>query len=287
MSTGSSDFDRVVVMRVVREGLKEDIGQGDVTTQVLIPPGMQVTATLTAQSSGILAGGPVMEIVYEIMGAEVVWNWIMREGERFERGDVLCRFSGDAALILTGERVALNFLQRLSGIASTTRQYADRLTETGVCLLDTRKTTPLLRELEKYAVRVGGGENHRRGLYDRVLIKDNHLAVVTDPAEAVHRARDARPDFFIEVEVSDIYGFERALSARPDWILLDNMTMEELEECVTKRNASLPPQTKLEASGGVTLETIERIALTGVDAISVGALTHSAPWSDISLEVTF
>jgi nicotinate-nucleotide pyrophosphorylase (carboxylating) len=235
----------------------------------------------------VLAGGLVVEIVYEIMGAELDWNWMIKEGERFERGDILCRFSGEAALILTGERVALNFLQRLTGIASTTRQYADKLVETGVCLLDTRKTTPVLRELEKYAVRVGGGENHRRGLYDRVLIKDNHLTVVRDPAEAVERARDSWADLLVEVEVADVNGFERALSAKPDWILLDNMTIEELEECVTKRNAALPPHPKLEASGGVTLETIERIAHTGIDAISVGALTHSAPWSDISLEVAF
>ena len=226
-----------------------------------------------------------MEIVYEVLRADVDWDWLTKDGERFKRGDVLCQFSGDASSILTGERVALNFLQRLSGIATTTRRYAEKLKGTDVSLLDTRKTTPGLRELEKYAVRVGGGKNHRHGLYDRILIKDNHLAVVPDPAEAVGRARHARPDLLIEVEVNDADEFERALSTRPDWILLDNMTLDQLRSCVAERNASVPPLPRLEASGGVTLESIKQIAETGIDAISVGALTHSAEWCDISLEM--
>jgi nicotinate-nucleotide pyrophosphorylase (carboxylating) len=287
MPTGRFDFNRDTVSKIVRDALEEDIGSGDVTTRVLVPPGLQVIATLTAQSPGVLAGLFVMEIVYEIIGAVTEWEWLKKEGNCFERGDLLCRFAGDAALILTGERVALNFLQRLSGIATTTRQHRDKLQGTGVILLDTRKTTPLLRELEKYAVRAGGGENHRYGLYDRVLIKDNHLAVVKDPAEAVHRARNAQPNLLVEVEVCDAVGFDRALSAKPDWILLDNMHLSLMKECVKKRNESSPSHVKLEASGRVTLETLREIALTGVDAISVGALTHSAPWCDISMEVAF
>jgi nicotinate-nucleotide pyrophosphorylase (carboxylating) len=232
-----------------------------------------------------MAGASVAELVYGTVGAQMQWDWRVAEGAVFRRGEVLGMGSGPAGIMLSGERVSLNFLQRLCGVATLTRRFVDEVAGTGVAVLDTRKTTPGLRRLERYAVRVGGGQNHRMGLYDRVLIKDNHVALAGSPAEAVRAARLLFPAAPIEVEVATVEQFRDACTACPDWVLLDNMELSELRACVEERARLAPPQPRLEASGGIRLETARAIALTGIDAVSVGGLTHSATWIDIALEV--
>ncbi len=285
MKRFENSVERAAIVRLVADALREDLGSGDVTTGALVPRGLTAKASIVADGDGVMGGAPMIEILYSVLGVEIEWDWLKQEGDSFLRGDVLCSMIGDAAGILTGERTGLNLLQHISGISMLTRKYVKALQGTGVQLLDTRKTTPGLREIEKYAVRVGGGVNHRMGLYDRVLIKDNHLAVVSDQAEAIRLSRTAFPNLILEIEVVDLTGLRDALSAGPDWVLLDNMSTEQLRECVNVRDSYPLARPKLEASGGITLETVRAIGLTGVDAVSVGALTHSAVWVDISMEV--
>lgn len=282
------DLDRIEAARAVAGALLEDLGAaGDLTTQAVVPPDRRAMATFVARCDGVMAGAFVVELVYRTLGASMDLRWAVAEGARFRRGDALGSMEGPAGAILSGERVALNFLQRLCGVATLTRRYADEMVGTGAVLLDTRKTTPTLRRLERYAVRMGGGCNHRMGLYDRVLIKDNHLAVAGSPSQAVRRARQRWPSAVVEVEVTTLDEFHDACTASPDWILLDNMDVTTLRACVGERAARTPPAPRLEASGGVRLENIREIALTGVDAVSVGALTHAAAWIDIALEITW
>ncbi len=279
-------LERLEASLAVQRALLEDLGgAGDLTTQAVVPTGRECRATLLAHAPGVMAGAPVVELVFGALGARLAWEWFVPEGAPFGPGTVLGATSGPAAAILTGERVALNFLQRLCGIATLVRRFAAELEGTGVMLLDTRKTTPGLRRLERYAVRAGGGTNHRMGLYDRVLIKDNHLALAGSASHAVRLAREAYPTVPIEVEVATLAQFEDACTAHPDWILLDNMTTDDLRACVAMRDRLPPPTPRLEASGGVRVDNVRQIALTGVDAISVGSLTHGATWVDISLEV--
>lgn len=278
-------LDRSLVARVVKQALEEDVGTGDVTTAAVVPTNAQLRASARARSKMVVAGLPVFEAVFATLSDSVRVEPCVADGTRVEPGAVLARVSGPAGPILTGERVALNFLQRLSGVATLTAAFVDAVRGTRATILDTRKTTPGLRALEKYAVRCGGGQNHRFGLFDAVLIKDNHLAVLRDArpnpiAAAVAATRAKHPNLKIEVEVDNLEQLEQAIAAGADVVLLDNMSVAELSAAVKLAAGRV----KLEASGGVTLANVRAIAETGVDFISVGAITHSAPAVDIGLD---
>ncbi len=268
--------------------LREDLGEaGDITTRAFIPTERTGRAAFVARSPGVLAGLPAAELVFRAVDPGVVFTRLLAEGTILKRGDRLAIVEGSMRSILSAERTALNFLQRLSGVATQTRKHVDLIAGLKTRLLDTRKTTPGWRLLEKYAVRAGGGHNHRSGLYDMVLIKDNHLAALEgdpDPiATAIRRARERCPGVPVEIEVDSLAQFDRALSCGPDLILLDNMTPDQMRECVKRRDAA-HFKVLLEASGGVTLQTLRAIAESGVDRVSVGALTHSAVALDIALD---
>jgi nicotinate-nucleotide pyrophosphorylase (carboxylating) len=269
------------VERVVHAALAEDVGAGDVTTDATVSEDAVGTAALLVKEPGIVCGLVVAETVFRALDPELRFESFRADGDLVETPAVVARVEGSQRAILTGERVALNFLGRLSGIATLTRRYVDAVEGTGVAVLDTRKTTPGLRALEKHAVASGGGTNHRFALDDAVLVKDNHLRAAGSIAAAVELLRDAT-DLPIELECDTLEQVSEALDARVDAILLDNMTLDELREAV----ALTKGRARLEASGGVSLDTIRAIAETGVDEISVGALTHSAPSLDVSLELT-
>jgi nicotinate-nucleotide pyrophosphorylase (carboxylating) len=276
------DIPLLVLRESVCAWLREDLGYGDRTTLAVVSPGATGTAAIVMRQPGVLCGMPVIEAVFAELDTRLRVTTMCREGELVPEGTVVGQIVGPLRGILAGERLALNLLQRLSGIATLTRRFVDAVAGTGVMILDTRKTTPGLRLLEKYAVRVGGGRNHRFGLFDGVLIKDNHVRVAGSVREAVQRVRNVIPHtMLVEVEVTTLEELDEALAAGADWILLDNMDVETMREAVRR----VAGRAKLEASGGVTLERVRAIAETGVDAISVGALTHSAPALDISLEV--
>jgi nicotinate-nucleotide pyrophosphorylase (carboxylating) len=274
---------------LARMALEEDLANvGDLTSQAVIPPDLAGRAVFVARSAGVVAGLPAVQTTFQLVDARVTFEALAADGTGVEKGTRLAVISGPMRAILTGERVALNFVQRLSGVASMTRRFVDEVAGLPCKVLDTRKTTPGWRALEKYAVRQGGGHNHRLGLFDGVLIKDNHLAALgpsTDAVpNAVRLARDAYGSTVpLEVEVDTPEQLDVALRAAPDIILLDNMSVEEMKEAVRQRNL-LAPKVLLEASGSVTLTTLRSIAETGVDRISVGALTHSAPALDIGLD---
>ena len=270
--------------------LAEDLGDaGDVTSLGTVPADRSGRATFVVRTPGVVVGLPVISLVLRQMNAPVAVEMLTADGLHAERGTRLATLDGPLRAILTAERTVLNFLQRLSGVATLTRRYADAVAGLPVALLDTRKTTPGWRLLEKYAVRTGGGTNHRVGLYDGVLIKDNHLAGFPEPrtavADAIQAARShpASRHLPIEVEVDTLDQLEAALAARPAIVLLDNMTNDQLRDAVARRDA-VAPEVLLEASGGVNLTTVRGIAETGVDRVSVGALTHSATALDIALD---
>ena len=269
------------VERVVYAALAEDVGAGDVTTEATVDADAVGTAELILKEGGIVCGLAAAEAVFRGLDPDLRFEALVEDGTTVERMTVVAVVSGPLRAILTGERVALNFLGRLSGIGTLTRRYVDAVAGTGVAILDTRKTTPGLRLLEKHAVVCGGGRNHRFGLDDAVLVKDNHLAAVGSIRAAVVRLRGAT-DLPIEVECDTLAQVSQALEANVDAILLDNMTPDELVASV----ALAQGRARLEASGGVTLESIRTIAETGVDEISIGALTHSARSLDVSLELT-
>ena len=269
------------VERVVLAALAEDIGAGDVTTEATVAAEAVGTAELLVKDAGVVCGLRVAETAFRALDPEIRFEAFASDGDRVEPPAVVARLTGSESAILTAERVALNFLGRLSGIATLTRRYVDAVEGTGAAVLDTRKTTPGLRALEKDAVAAGGGRNHRFGLDDAVLIKDNHLRAAGSIAAAVALVR-AATDLSVEVECETLVQVAEALDAGVDAILLDNMSLEELRNAV----ALVGGRARLEASGGVTLETIRAIAETGVDEISVGALTHSARSLDVSLELT-
>lgn len=275
--------------RLASLALEEDLGAvGDVTSEALIPAERIGAAVLAARQSGTLAGLPAAELTFALLDPTVVFEPVRADGSQVQSGDRLAVVSGRTRSILCGERTALNFLQRLSGIATQTRRYVDAIAGLPCRILDTRKTLPGWRLLEKYAVRQGGGQNHRMGLYDGILIKDNHLAALresADPAnEAVQLLRQKHGTTVpLEIEVDTLTQLELALKAKPDVVLLDNMPPSDLREAVRRRNA-LAPSVLLEASGGVTLDTVRAIAESGVDRISIGALTHSAAALDIGLD---
>jgi nicotinate-nucleotide pyrophosphorylase (carboxylating) len=275
--------------QLVELALAEDLGaSGDRTTLALIPAEQFATAALVARGVGVVAGLPAVALVLERFG-NLHLHPDTPDGSFVTSGRRIAVVSGPLRDILVAERTALNFLQRLSGIASLTRQYVDAVAGTQAKILDTRKTTPGWRLLEKYAVRMGGGTNHRVGLYDGILIKDNHIAGLGDPATAVRRAVELARAFPgnaglpVEVEVDSLDQLQQVLPARPEIVLLDNMPPDLLRQAVALRDATAP-QTLLEASGGVNLTTVRGIAESGVDRISVGALTHSAPALDIALD---
>jgi len=263
---------------IVARALAEDVGAGDVTTAATVPPGTRARARITQKQPGAVFGLAAAETTFRALDPDVRLTRQAAEGRWREGGPVL-DIEGDAAALLTAERTALNFLQRLSGVATMTARYVEAVAGTGARVLDTRKTTPGLRALEKAAVAAGGGTNHRAGLYDAILIKENHAAMAGGVAEAVRAARAAAPHVPLEVECRTIAEVDEALAAGAPRLLLDNMTPALLREIVGRVDG----RAELEASGGVTLETIREIAGTGVDFVSVGALTHSAPALDLSL----
>jgi nicotinate-nucleotide pyrophosphorylase (carboxylating) len=267
--------------RLAYAALAEDVGEGDVTTEAVVDADATGGALIFLKEPGVVCGLGMVEAVFRALDGEIEVEALVDEGLLVESGTAVARLSGPLRAILTGERTALNFLGRLSGIATLTRRYVDAVEGTGVAILDTRKTTPGLRVLEKHAVAVGGGRNHRLGLDDGVLIKDNHLRAGGSINEAVERAR-AATHLPIEVECDTIEQVSEALEAGADAILLDNMTPDGLVAAVVLVRG----RARLEASGGVTLDNVRAIAETGVDEISIGALTHSARSLDVSLELT-
>jgi nicotinate-nucleotide pyrophosphorylase (carboxylating) len=266
------------VQDTVARALAEDVGGGDVTTAAIVPADTRARATISQKAPGVIFGLEVAEETFRQLDPGVRFQRLAEEGQWREGGPVL-NIEGAARAILTGERTALNFLQRLSGIATITARHVRAVEGTGTEILDTRKTTPGLRALEKAAVAAGGGTNHRAGLYDAILIKENHAAIAGGVGEAVRRARDAAPELPLEVECRSLTEVDDALAAGATRLLLDNMTPARLREAVEH----VAGRVELEASGGVRLEALPEIARTGVNFISVGALTHSAPALDLSL----
>ena len=269
---------RLAVNAIVAAALAEDLGDGDVTTAATVPEEARAVAVITQKAPGVVFGLDVAEQAFRELDPDVRVRRLGPEGEWREGGDVLA-IEGRARALLSAERTALNFLARLSGVATQSARYARAIEGTGARILDTRKTTPGLRSLEKAAVVAGGATNHRAGLYDAILIKENHATMAGGVGEAVRRARAAAPELPLEVECRSLAEVEEALTAGAPRILLDNMTPEQLRDAV----GAVAGRAELEASGGVTLETVREVAATGVDFVSVGALTHSAPALDLSL----
>jgi nicotinate-nucleotide pyrophosphorylase (carboxylating) len=275
--------------RLATLALDEDLGAvGDLTSEVLIPEERIGVAVLIARQQGVLAGLQGAELTFALVDPTLLFEAVCHDGSPVKAGDRLAVVSGRARSLLRGERTTLNFVQHLSGIATLTRRYVDAISGLSCWILDTRKTTPGWRLLEKYAVRQGGGHNHRLGLFDEILIKDNHLAALaghSDPvSEAVNLARQKHGNGVpLQIEVDTLEQLDMALKAKPDSVLLDNLSLEKMRQAVRRRN-EIAPEVLLEASGGVKLETVRSIAETGVDRISVGALTHSAPAFDIGLD---
>ncbi len=281
--------DFATVQPILENALKEDIGAGDITSELVISEAEQLSAVLAPRQPTVVCG---LELVGKMLNmlaaressAALDWDILVDEGITVAEGTQLMKIHGNARIILAAERTLLNLVQRLSGIAMEARRYAEAVADLDVTILDTRKTTPGLRILEKYAVRVGGCQNHRMGLYDSILIKDNHIAICGSIREALSRAKEAiktRDTVMpIEVECDTLNHVAEALECGVDWLLLDNMTLDELRDAVEMAQG----QAKLEASGGITLNTLRAIAETEVDAISVGALTHSVQCVDIGLD---
>jgi len=280
------DISRSKAVRdLIRRALAEDVGTGDVTTLALVPRTTKARAIILARDHYVVSGTGVACAVFKAMDSRLRCRVMVEDGECAERDEVVMTVEGPVRGILTAERTALNFLQRMSGIATLTRRFVERAGPS-VAILDTRKTTPTLRVLEKYAVLCGGGQNHRFGLYDRCLIKDNHRRLWRKGGaarldQAVREARRRFPDREVEVEVENEAELRSALKAGPEWVLLDNMTPAQMKRCVRICDGRV----LIEASGGITLKNVAQVAATGVDAISLGCLTHSAPAADLSLEI--
>jgi nicotinate-nucleotide pyrophosphorylase (carboxylating) len=266
----------------IQNALIEDIGPGDLTSTFLVPADHQAGARIFAKEDAVVAGIEAAGAVYHHVDPKIVITPRRMDGDSVRPGDTVLEIAGPTRSILTGERVALNFIQRLSGVATITRKFVDAVAGTGAEILDTRKTTPGLRTLEKAAVKAGGARNHRMGLFDAVMVKDNHLLAHPDLPAAIQEIRHKHPKLLIEVEADSIEQVREFVRLEAiDVILLDNMSPEEIRKCVALRRPGL----KFEASGGVSLMTVRAIAETGVDYISVGQLTHSAPSIDFSLEL--
>ena len=276
-----ADLQKAVEEAVMR-ALAEDVGQGDVTSLWTIPAQARTVGRFLSKAEGIVAGLAVAKVVFTALDPELAFEATVQDGQPIHQGQVLGGVRGRARSILTAERTALNFLQRMSGIATLTRRYVEAVRGTEAVILDTRKTAPGLRLLDKWAVRLGGGQNHRMGLYDMVLIKDNHIVAAGGITEALKRVRTLNAiGLPVEIEVKSLAELKEALVLEVDRIMLDNMTLQEMREAVKITAGRVP----LEASGGVSLGTVREISETGVDYISVGALTHSVQALDISLEI--
>lgn len=280
-------FELQEAKKLIQLALQEDIGSGDVTTRALFgKKDPLVQAELIAKEPLLLAGLEIAELVFKKINPKIRFRKLAKEGSRVKEGAVLASLKGKASSILTAERVALNILQHLSGIATLTYLFVQSVKGTKAKILDTRKTLPAWRRLEKYAVKMGGGVNHRIGLYDAYLIKDNHLALYGSIAKAIEQIRKQnRKKMKVEVEVKNLEEFEQALICQPDWILLDNMPLEEMHLAVLRKRKLAGHVPLLEASGNVNLNNVRAVAQTGVDYISIGALTHSAKAVDMSLEI--
>ena len=269
---------------LIKAALKEDIGSGDVTSNSVVPEDKTATAKIICKDSGVLCGIDLAKEIFLEADEGIKFEKFFSDGQKIKKGDILAKVTGKARAILSAERTVLNFIQRLSGIATTASKYVKLVEPYGVKILDTRKTSPLLRELEKYAVKTGGGMNHRMGLYDLVLIKDNHIKINGGIKSAVAKAREKYPDLKIEVETENLDMVKEALEADADWIMLDNMPLEEMKKAV----ALINKKAKVEASGGINFKNIEETARTGVDFISIGsALTNASRSLDISIDVEF
>lgn len=268
------------IARYIKRALEEDIGTGDVTTDSIVPAGASLRGRIVAKQDGVVAGLEVAQQVMLALHEGVAFSAHVTDGSRVSRGDVLAHVEGSARALLTGERTALNFLGRMSGIATLTRRFVDAVSTTNAVILDTRKTAPGLRITDKLAVRLGGGQNHRTGLFDMVLIKDNHIDFANSITAAVERVRRSGTQLEIEVETRSLDNVREALALGVERVLLDNMSVETMREAVSISSG----RAKLEASGNITLANVLEVARTGVDYISVGALTHSTPVFDVSLK---
>lgn len=280
------ELDFTIVNKIVQKALKEDVGTGDITTNAIIPFELECRAQIIAKEACVVAGMPVVTALFRSFDPSLKLKTLIADGKEAGKDDVIMEIEGKARSILTCERTALNFLQRLAGIATLTKKFVTACKKHRVQIMDTRKTTPLLRHLEKYAVSVGGGENHRIGLYDMFLIKDNHLNLTKEVsknpvAASIAAAKKYAKGVPVEVEIEDIDQIEEAIEAGADIILFDNMIPGLLKEAVDLVNGRV----KTEASGGITLENVKDYAACGVDRISIGALTHSARAVDMSLEI--
>ncbi|MDO8683506.1 MAG: carboxylating nicotinate-nucleotide diphosphorylase [Armatimonadota bacterium] len=278
------DLNSPQIKEIVKRALAEDIGGGDITTRLTVPSSATASGVIIAKEAGVIAGLEVATLCFETVDPSIKFVPLARDGDRVSPGQKLATIDGPAGSILTAERVALNFLQRMSGVATLTSEFVKSVSGTSAKIIDTRKTTPGLRALEKHAVRVGGGSNHRFGLDDGILIKDNHIAVAGGVGPAVRAAKAGAPHTLkVEVEVRNIAETEEALASGADAILLDNMSLDEMREAVKL----IAGRAIIEASGGVNAQTVTAIAETGVDLISVGMLTHSAKALDLSLQMGY
>jgi nicotinate-nucleotide pyrophosphorylase (carboxylating) len=267
----------------VEAALREDVGSGDVTA-ALVPASQQVRGRVIAREPGVVCGAPWVDETFRRLEPAIRLNWKLRDGDGVTAGAVVFEIAGPARAVLTGERTALNFLQLLSGTATAARQFVDAIAGTQCRILDTRKTLPGLRTAQKYAVRCGGADNHRIGLYDMVLIKENHIAAAGSLAAAVTAARKQSPAVKVEVEVESLAQLDEALAASPDIVMLDDFSLDDMRTAV-RRNAAHAHPVKLEASGSVTLETVRTVAETGVDYVSVGSITKHVRALDLSLRL--
>ena len=273
---------KISVLEVICRAIAEDVGAGDHTSDWILPPELELHGDLLVKQQGVIAGLEVVALVFATVDADIQFERLCSDSERVSRGTIVARLHGSARSILTAERTALNFLQRMSGVATATRRFVDAVAGTRAVILDTRKTCPGLRHLDKWAVRLGGAQNHRSGLYDMILIKDNHIAAAGSISNAVAQIRKQNHlSLAVEVEVKTLGELDEALALQVDRIMLDNMSLEQIREAVGRTQGRV----KLEVSGGVDLANVVKIAATGVDYISVGALTHSPQALDISLEL--
>jgi len=274
--------ENILIDKLIKQALLEDIGTGDITTDSIIPYDLKTKGIIKTKEEGVIAGLNIANLVFKKLDSNIIFQEKIKDGAKVSRNKILAEITGPARTILKGERVALNFLQRMSGIATITSKFCQEVKDFPVRIVDTRKTTPGLRIIEKYAVRMGGGYNHRFGLYDAVLIKDNHIAVAGGIKSAINSVRKQISNTVnIEVEVENLSQLQEALEMKVDIIMLDNMNLDTMREAVkiVKGNALI------EASGGITLEKVRKIAQTGVDLISIGALTHSVKSLDIGMEI--
>ena len=270
------------IRHLIELSLSEDIGKKDLTSEAIIDENLLAKGIIVAKDEGVIAGLEIARMVFCQLDPNLVFDSSFKDGNKVMRGEEVVTLKGKVKSILSGERTALNFLQRLSGIATLTSKYQERIRDTDVKILDTRKTTPGLRALEKYAVKMGGGENHRMGLFDMVLVKENHIKAGGSISRAIQKVKAKYPNEKVEVETKNLDEVKEAVNSEVDWIMLDNMSIDEMKKAV-KVIRSSKREIKIEASGRIDLNNVREVALTGINFISVGALTHSAPALDFSL----